>query len=60
MEHLKKFIQLPLKSKIVTIVILIVIAVATVLGTSACSLKATDLEYKCSPNLYKKGVFNNE
>lgn len=62
MEHLKKFIQMPLKNKIVTIVILIVIAIATIFGTTACSLKATDLEYQCSPNLYnhKKGVFNNE
>lgn len=50
MEQLKKFIQLPLKHKIVSIVILIVIAVATVFGTTACSLKATDLEFNANPN----------
>lgn len=50
MENLKKFIQLPLKHKIVTIVILIVIAIATVFGTTACSFKAKDLEFNANPN----------
>lgn len=45
MEQLKKFIQLPLKHKIVSIVILIVIAVATVFGTSACSFKASEIQF---------------
>lgn len=62
MENLKKFISLPLKHKIVSIVILIVIAVATVFGTTACSLKAKDLEFKADPtqNYNTQGVNENE
>lgn len=55
MENLKKFIALPLKHKIVTIVILIVIAVATVFGTTACSFKASELQFDANPNPYEKG-----
>lgn len=55
MENLKKFLELPLKHKIVTIVILTVIAVATVFGTSACSFKASELQFDANPNPYEKG-----
>lgn len=45
METLKKFIALPLKHKVVSIIMLIVITLATIFGTSACSFKAKDLEF---------------
>lgn len=60
METLKKFIQLPLKHKIVSIVILIVIAIATAFSTTACSFKATDLQFEANPNTNSQEVKNNE
>lgn len=60
MENLKKFIALPLKHKIVSIVILIVIAIATAFSTTACSFKATDLQFDANPNYNSQGVNDNE